>query len=176
MNWGIAQNSEDKIKAMQFLNFAYSNADFMNLLNWGIEGEDYELVKGSDKLIDYPEGVDSSNVGYHMNMGWHLPNQFIGYIWNGLPEDIFDEYAKFNDSALKSKAFGFTYDPTSVSTELASLTSVKAEYAPALECGSVSDVNAILAEFNKKLYDAGLQKVIDLKQKQLDAWLATKEN
>lgn len=173
MNWGIPQNSADKVKAMQFLNFAYSNPDFMSLLNWGIEGEHYIKVDGSDNIIDYPQGVDANSTKYRLDMGWHLPNQYIAHIWNGLPEDIWDQYRAFNDSALKSKAFGFLYDPTTVSTELAGLLSVKAEYSKSLETGSVSDVDATLKEFNEKLYAAGLQKVIDLKQEQLNAWLAS---
>ena len=38
-------------------------------------------------------------------------------------------------------------------------------------CGSV-DVDSTLEEFNKALYDAGLQTVMDAKQEQLDAWVA----
>lgn len=171
-NWGIANNSEDKEKAMQFLNFAYSNADFMNLLNWGIEGEHYQKVEGSENVIEYPQGMDDSNTTYHMNMGWHLPNQYIAHIWTGLPEDVWDQYKAHNDSAVKSKAFGFLYDPTSLSTELTALMGVQEEYVKPLETGSVSNVDQALQEFNDKLYAAGLQKIIDLKQEQLDAWLA----
>lgn len=172
-NWGIAHQSEDKVKAMEFLNFAYSNAEFNNLMNFGIEGEDYALIDGSSSVIDYPEGKDSSNA-YHFNMGWMLPNQFLGYVWNGNPEDVWQQYQEFNDSALKSKAFGFAYDSSTVATELAALQSVTDEYVKSIETGSVTDVDATIQAFNDKLYAAGLQKVMDLKQEQLDAWLASK--
>lgn len=173
-NWGIAQQSVDKVKAMEFLNFAYSNANWNNLMNFGIEGEDYAKVEGSDVLIDYPEGKDSTSA-YHLNMGWMLPNQFLGYVWNGQPEDIWQQYQDFNASATYSKAFGFFYDSSSVSTELTALSSVESEYKRSLETGSVPDWEATLAEFNERLYTAGLQTVMDLKQEQLDAWLATQE-
>ena len=52
---------------------------------------------------------------------------------------------------------------------------MESEYKKPLETGSVSDVEATLKDFNDKLYAAGLQKVMDLKQEQLDAWLATQE-
>jgi len=55
---------------------------------------------------------------------------------------------------------------------LTALQSVLNEYKRPLETGSVSDVEATLKEFNDKLYAAGLQKIMDLKQEQLDAWLA----
>lgn len=172
--WGIAQNSENKEKAMQFLNYIFTSPEFNNLINFGIEGEDYVKVEGSDVLIDFPEGKDSSNC-YHLDMGWALPNQFIGYVWNGLPEDEWQQLRDFNDSARKSKALGFMYDAAEVSNELVALKSVLSEYQKALETGSVSDVDATLKEFNEKLYEAGLQKVIDVKQEQFDEWLAGKE-
>ena len=50
---------------------------------------------------------------------------------------------------------------------------MESEYKKPLETGSVSDVEATLKDFNDKLYAAGLQKVMDLKQEQLDAWLAS---
>lgn len=170
-NWGIAQQSEDKAKAMQFLNYAYSTGEWNNLINFGIKGEDYELVEGSDIVIDYPEGKDASSA-YHLNLGWMMPNQFTGYVWNGYPEDVWQQYQDFNASATYSKAFGFIYDSSSLSTELTALQSVYNEYQKPIETGSVSDVDVSLKEFNDKLYAAGLQKVIDLKQEQLDAWLA----
>jgi putative aldouronate transport system substrate-binding protein len=175
INWGIARNSKDKIKAMQFLNFAYSNAEFMNLLNWGIEGEHYVFVQGNKNIVDYPPGINAGNAKYGRNLGWHFPNQYIAHIWTGLPGDIWDQYKAFNDSALKSKAFGFLYDPSSVANEIAALSGVQAEYTTALETGSVSNPERILREFNEKLYAAGLQKVIGLKQEQLDAWWASKQ-
>jgi len=176
-NWGIARNTSDPVKAMQFLNFAYSSPEFNNLMNFGIEGEHYVFVDGSDKVIDYPEGVDDATSTYHLNLGWHLPNQFIGHIWNGLPEDVWDQYMAFNDSATKSKAFGFIYDSSSVSTELTALSNVNTQFRASLETGTAgANWEQTLAEFNDKLYAAGLQTVMDLKQEQLDAWLAEQGN
>ena len=154
--------------------FSKCPATIPRTLNFGIEGEDYARVEGSEVYIDYPEGKDASSA-YHLNMGWHLPNQFKGYVWNGQPEDVWQQYKDFNASATYSKAFGFFYDSSSVATELTALSGVESEYKKPLETGSVSDVEATLKDFNDKLYAAGLQKVMDLKQEQLDAWLATQE-
>ena len=41
-------------------------------------------------------------------------------------------------------------------------------------CG-VTDPDEIIPELNEKLYKAGLQKVIDEKQRQFDEWLAAQE-
>lgn len=170
-DWGIAQQAQDKVKAMEFLNYAYTSPEWNNLMNFGIEGTDHVKVEGSDVLIDYPEGADTAAV-YHMNMGWMYPNQFIGSVWNGQPENIWEQYQDFNAEVTYSKAFGFMYDSSSVATELTALNSVAEEYVKSIETGSVSDLDATLKAFNEKLYAAGLQKVMDLKQEQLDAWLA----
>lgn len=170
-NWGIPSSCEDPEKAMEFLNWAYTSPEFNNLLNFGIEGEHYTFVDGSDKVIDFPEGIDASNASYCLNIGWECPNQFIGYIWNGRPEDIWDQYIAFNDSADWSIAYGFMYDASSVSNELTALQNVYNQYYKALCTGSM-DPETGIDQFNEALYAAGLQKVMDVKQEQLDQWLA----
>lgn len=169
-NWCIASNSKNPEKAMEFLNFAYSNSDFMNLINWGIEGEHYIFANEEKSLVGFPEGIDASTAAYNLNIGWQLPNQFIAYPWVGNDVDIWDQYKAFNDEAQKSKAFGFIYDPANVSNELVALNNVYNQYYNAIATGSVDPATA-LPQFNEALYAAGLQKVIDEKQTQLDAWL-----
>ena len=56
-----------------------------------------------------------------------------------------------------------------VSNEIAAVQNVYDQYRMSLECG-VSDPNEVLDEMNEKLYAAGLQTIIDEKQKQLDKW------
>ena len=170
-DWAIASNSKDPAKAMQFLNFAYTNSEFMNLINWGIEGEHYVFTDDAKTTICFPEGIDSSNSRYNLNIGWELPNQFIGYLWEGNEATLWEQYQEFNATARKSKAFGFAYDSANVSNELVALQNVYDQYYKAIATGSV-DVDEVLPQFVQALYDAGLQKVMDEKQTQLDAWLA----
>ena len=48
---------------------------------------------------------------------------------------------------------------------------MKNQYLPGLACGSLNPETE-LPKFLQALEDAGLQKVIDEKQAQLDAWIA----
>lgn len=171
--WCIANCAEDKTKACQFLNWAYTSGEFNDLINWGIEGIDWVL--NDDNQAEYPQGVDPSNVGYHNDLGWLYPNQFAGHAWAGNPVNIWDQYREYNNNSLKSLAFGFSYDSRPVSNEIAQLTNVENQYLKNVSCGIVDDVDAALSEFNQALYDAGLQTVIDDKQGQLDAWLAKQD-
>ncbi len=85
--------------------------------------------------------------------------------------DIWEQYEKYNSEMMTSKAYGFTFDSTPVTTEEAQLASVYEQYSKDLAFGVV-DVDSKLKEFNDALYAAGLQKVMDEKQRQLDEWLA----
>lgn len=168
--WGIARNSDNPEKAMQFLNLMYTDKDVVNLLDWGIEGKHY--VKVSDQVIDYPEGVNAGNVGY-AGTGWLFGNQFLSYVFKGDDEHLWDKMKAFNSGAIKSKALGFTFDSSPVKTEYAAVSNVLSQYRIALECGAL-DPDKVLPEFNAKLKDAGIDKIIAEKQKQLDAWAAAK--
>lgn len=168
--WGIAQNSENKEKAFQCLDYIYGSAEVMDLLNWGIEGQHYQVSDAANNIITYPEGIDATNKTYGLNLGWQLPNQFISHIWEGNTPDIWKNMQSAIEKATRSKALGFSYDPTTVSDQITALINVKNQYYDAIGSGSVDPATAI-PEFNKALFDAGLQDVIDLKQQQFDEYL-----
>ncbi|MCI9406275.1 MAG: ABC transporter substrate-binding protein [Oscillospiraceae bacterium] len=171
--WCIASQSKNPEKAMEFLDWMYGSAEFMNLWNWGIEGEHWSYIDGNKILIDYPEGVDMNSVGYHQNRGWTIPNQFIAGIWNGNPADLANVMADYNKNMTVSKGYGFFFDGSEYETELANLDAIREKYAYVIGSGAV-DPETEIANFNKELYDAGLQTIIDAKQAQFDAWLASK--
>ncbi|MDT8860207.1 ABC transporter substrate-binding protein [Alkalihalobacillus sp. MEB130] len=165
--WSIPRNSGDPEKAMQFLNLMYVDEELVNLLNWGIEGEHY--VFNNDNLVTYPEGVDGSNNGYRIAMSYLWGDSFLTYIAEGDEPTLWEDTRTFNENATKSKALGFIFDPTPVSSELTALDNVKNEYAIALETG-VMDPETHLPEFIQRLKDAGIDKYIEEKQRQLDEW------
>lgn len=167
--WSIAAQSKNPEKAMQFLNLMYTDKDIVNLLDWGIEGKHYTKVAGTTNIIDYPAGVTSANTGYGLNMGFEFGNQLISDIWKGDPSDLWTKMNKFNNTAIKSKALGFSFDVSKVKTEYAAVSNVINQYKPALDSGAV-DPTTKLPEFLSKLKDAGIDKIIAEKQRQLNAW------
>ena len=171
ITYGIAGGSKDPARAMELLNWIYKTEEANDLLNWGVEGTDW--VETEDGTLDYPEGVTADNCSYHQNYGWAQINQFNSHVWTGTPADIWDQYETFNNAGVASVAYGFMPDLTKYSNELSALKSVVDEYAKQLSTGA-ADPDKLLDEFNAKLYEAGLQTVMDAKQEQLDAWLAEK--
>jgi putative aldouronate transport system substrate-binding protein len=165
--WAIPRNTADPAAAMTYLNMLYTNADLMNLISWGIEGKHYEVQ--SNGLIDFPAGVDASNSGYNHGMGWMFPNQFLTHVWVGNDPGLWDQIRAFNRDAQKSSALGFSFDSSSVATEWTAVQNIYNEYWQSLEFGMV-DPSTAIPEMISRMQTAGLQKIIDAKQAQLDKW------
>jgi len=169
--WGIAQQSENPERAMMFLNMMYTDPQLANLIIWGIEDKHY--VKVSDNVIRYPDGIDSSTVGYAIN-ALTTSNPFIAYTLEGTDPKLADSVLAWNESAKKSKALGFTFNPSNVQNEITAIGNVNNRYRGILETGSV-EPDSKLKEYISQLQGAGIDKVIAEKQKQLDEWVASKQ-
>lgn len=172
--WGIAKNSRNTEIAFKVLDYMYGSPEIMNLLNWGIEDKHYKVVDSVNKVINYADGVTPGNTGYCMNIGWQLPNQELAYVWEGETAAKWSEQRNYIAAAKHSRALGFNYDPSGVKDLLTALNNVKNEWYDAIGFGAINPEEAIPV-FNQALYDAGLQKVIDIKQKQLDAWITKQQ-
>lgn len=169
--YSIAAGSKDPAKAMQMLNEIMTSTEIMNLLNWGVEGEDY--IVNADGLLDFPEGKDANSVGYHLNAGWILPNQFKCTPWCTNDADIYDQFQSYNETAVESKALGFLFDPEPVSDIVSAVSNVRSKYYKALIVGAV-DPDEYIPKYLEELDAAGNQELIAEIQRQLDAWLASK--
>lgn len=163
----VSGTSENPEKAVAFLDWLVGSGEMNDLMNFGIEGVHW--VEAEDGTATYPEGVSLENCGYHLDWGWAIPNQFAGHLWEGNDPDMYESYVEFQNNAHHSKAYGFSFDSSNVVNEVIACQAVLTEYLPGLTIGSV-DVETELAAMNEALYAAGLQKVMDEKQAQLDAW------
>lgn len=172
--WAIASSTEHPEACMKLLNLMYTDPVLENLMIYGIEGTHY-VAKGDasngQKIIGYPEGVDATTSDYRPSGGWLWCNQFIGHVWEGNPADYWDVTRDFNNTAVKSNAFGFTWDSSSVRNQVTACTNVMQKYHQALMCGAV-DPEETLPKFNQELKDAGIDDIIADKQAQYDAWRA----
>lgn len=164
----ISRNSKDQARAMMVLNRIYANAEVYNTLVYGIEGENYEVVKESPKTIRRISGN-----GYDADLAWRIGDQFKSYLLEGEAEDKWEKFAEYNESAVASPILGFNFDTTPVQNEIAQINNIYAEYWRGL-CSGTSDVDARLAERNQRLKSAGIEKVTGEIQKQLNEWKSGK--
>jgi putative aldouronate transport system substrate-binding protein len=171
--WGIAGNSANPEAAMGFLNLSYTDREIADMLSWGLEGTDWVVSETNPNLITYPAGVDASNTGWGLNMGWLMGNQYITHVWEGDDPDLYTALQDYCRSAVVSKAMGFQFDQSSVKNQITAVANVREQYLLNLEDG-VSDPDVVLPQFIAAMKQNGLDDIIAECQRQLDAWLAAK--
>lgn len=162
--WAIPQTSQEPEAAMTFLDMMYTDSRIANLLAWGVEGTDYELVDGIAKYVD---GKDKES--YHsFDFAWG--NQFLLHPWEGQPKDFRQQQEVDLTNVPLSKYLGFSLDMEPISNEISAVSVVINEYVPSIDCGFSND--AVYNEFLTKLKANGCDKIVEEYQRQLDAWLA----
>ncbi len=171
--WCISSNSANPEEAMRLLVKLYTDAELSNLLINGIEGVHYVYSDDSKKLITYPEGLDGATTAY-LSAGWAWPNQYLTPPWVPNPVDIWEQLDKFNSEAIPSVALGFMPNLDEVANEVTACTNVTDKYMDAITSGTV-DVRETAQIMNAELETAGIQKIIEVKQAQLNEWLAAQE-
>lgn len=163
----VSITSQNPGKAVEFLNLMNTDAYLKNLLTYGIEGVHYE--KTGDTSIKLLEKSKD-----YLIPSYTMGNHFIGYTTDPDPVDKWEEFQAFNDEAEIAPLFGFSFDGESVKNELAAVKNVSQQYYSQVFTGTAIDMDAAIEEFNTKLEQAGIQKIIDEMQKQVDAFLAEK--
>lgn len=170
ISWVISSGCKKPEAAMKFMNLTFTDKKVVNLIIYGLEGQDY--VKTDATHIKYPTGKDSNTVPYTAQLSCGIVgNMFIQYQVQGQSAADLKLMDLENKTAARSKAFGFTFDSSKVKTQYSSVTNVINQYLPGLSCGSL-DPDKEIPKFIKALKDAGMDAIVAEKQKQLDAWAA----
>jgi len=170
--WGIPVLSKKPEAAMKVLNLLYTDSEVEELLCNGIEGRNYVL--NEEGLCTFPDGVDSTNTTYSPNIGWIVPNGWIIHEWDTGIRDYAKKMDEYNDRAVVSPLFGFIFDSSPVLNEITACTNVINQYCCYAEEDCSVSVEDAIAEINAALKDAGIDRIIEEKQRQLDAFYAAK--
>lgn len=163
----IPLNSKNVDAAVKYLQYINTNADYRNMLAYGVEGVNYEVV--NDHFYRSLTGYD-----------WVSPNYTMAsFDMLLVPEAVpdADMYKKICDgvnTAPDNTLMGFAPDLSAVQNEVAACSSIVSEYAYALHRGDVADVDAAIAEYKEALEGLGLQEIIDELQRQVDEYVASK--
>jgi putative aldouronate transport system substrate-binding protein len=172
--WAISSSCKNPAAAMKLLNLMYTDPTLMNLMIYGIEGKHYiktgEAGNGQS-IIAYPPGIDGTTTQYRPSGGWLWGNQFVGHVWQGNPPDYWDVTRRFNETALKSYAFGFSWDSSDVKNQLTACVNVMGKYHKALMAGAVDPVTT-LPRFIEEMKSSGVDDIVADKQAKLNAWRA----
>ena len=96
---------------------------------FGEEGKDYDLVDGKIKQKDGQYSVANFSVG----------NLYVLPVMDGDPDNKWEVFQEFNDSAITSPILGFFLDKSPIENEIVALDSVFKEYDAQLWTGTVQD-------------------------------------
>lgn len=163
----ISKNSDNPEKAMEFLNLLNTDKYLRNLINYGIEGIHYEKI--SDNKIRLLEESQKYLVDYYT-----LGNLFITYVLDDEPDDKWAEFKAINDNSKISPVLGFKFDSSNVKVEINSINSVLEEFKRSLYTGLV-DTEEYVEKLNNKLKSAGIDKVEEELERQLNEWINKKQ-
>lgn len=151
--------------AVRFMNLLYTNAEMMNLMCWGIEGETYQVIDG---VAQYVGDVDAAGSGYHRS-DYSVGNQFLCVPWAPNGADFRDLGEAYFKEAPGSIYLGLTVDTSAYESLVAAQAAVSEEFHGMMVGGLYSE--AVYNEYIEKLYAADLEGWIDLHQAAVDEFM-----
>ena len=155
---------------MEVVNHIFESVELQKLLNFGVEGVDYEMKDGKLYTIADVPADKKMNIGCNWNMVNHLvQNQFV-------VSDMYEGYQEILNGFEKNTVYhplqAFVFDKSEVETEVTNMSAVSKEYK-ALSYGMIADVESAVAEYRAALKSAGYDKVKAEYDRQVKEFMAT---
>lgn len=163
---GISATSENPEAALKVLELVNTDKEMYNLLVYGLEGVNYTKVNENRISLN-------KDMPYTWT-DWNVGNTFLKYAIDGEPDNAVEETKEINATAFKSPLLGFNPNVDELKTEIAACKSAISEFFKLLDYGLV-DVDKTYNDFMTKLKAGGSDKIITEIQKQIDEWVAQKQ-
>jgi putative aldouronate transport system substrate-binding protein len=168
-SYAISARCDEKTAGacLEFLTLLNTDSTVANLMAFGIEGEDYNMVDGI---------VTKTNAGKYNHGAWETASVNVVGLEPSDPANKLELYDEFNLNGVKSIAAGFRFDSSPVDASYASCQQIFQEFGYTLENGGFApaDVPAAIADYQAALDGAGYQDVLAEAQAQYDAWKAVR--
>lgn len=173
--WCVTDYTEYPEQALMVLNEFYINPELANLLEWGIEGEHYQIVDAENGKVGFLEGQHPGNVAYYNFIKDAIPNCYITYIGVDEKDGKWDLYQNFKEEHMAvSPYLGFTFKQDAVQNEVAACTNVLEKYYNGLLSGQL-DPSTEYDKMVSELETASINKIVEEAQSQLDEWIANNQ-
>jgi putative aldouronate transport system substrate-binding protein len=162
----VGAHSKNPERALMAYELIRQNEEVYRLINYGMEGVQYEIKDGKRTL---PAGYDEARDKFYTDFWGGRVDRFeipSDQDWDGIGEI----YAKY-DKIKKPFPYGkFVFDKTSVDAEMTAISQVVGEKMPAILFGKAGDPAQAVNDLREKLKAAGYDKVKDEIQRQLDEY------
>lgn len=166
---GISASSDHPEKALELLQLINTDSKFRDMMAYGEEGVNFDYVqKFGETRVKKGEGYTD------WTMATYTQGQFFNLtITDEVEENQWDEVKKLNEEAKASVLLGFSFNPEPVQDEIANVLAVYNKYKSELLAG-VHEPHAKVKQIIEEMNKAGLNKIIEESQKQIDEFKKTK--
>lgn len=164
----IHATSKNVERSLMLIDLLQNDKEIHDLTMYGISGKHYEPV-GDDR---YSAGPSAANYTGFSNWGWNSPLNRKDASYPVEADDILKQWEpKVYHFALET----FVFDDTKVKNEVSNVGNVMLRYAIPLEYGLIPDLDKGQADLIKQLKSAGIDKIQQELQSQIDAFLAAQQ-
>ena len=166
----ISITSDNPERALMLYELITSDEDAFNAFFYGIEGTSYEFVD------DQVKALNSDDYGF--SACWAARTTEFTKDSYGAPPDLkeqkagFDKHIEEKNGEGCQKYQGFNINTSNIETEYAAVQNVIQQYWQPLELAYV-DIESGLKDYQAKMEAAGIEKVREELQKQLDEYAAS---
>ena len=170
----ISSTCKNPARVMKFLDLMWTDSEIMNLLVFGVEGEHFEKTDSEDGL-QIQILPNSRYTNYTMT--WAYASEFLDgvYYIDQYDENPYLQSKEVNEQATLNAAIGFHFDESRVSAQIAACKAITSTYLTEFSTGQHGDnIMTIYDTFIQKLKDAGMDRIVEEKQRQLTEWLQSK--
>ena len=156
----ISSSSKNKEKSFDFLNLVNSDSKLRNLLAYGIEGEHYKKIGGTNiEIINDRYIVDKLIQGTFFNLYTEKPMQ----------TSTLNKYKDFNKSSKESHILGFVYDDKNLKSKIDTCSIIYEKWMGKINTGSLPPIEST-TKMIEELNSAGYRDIIQDIQTQLDKY------
>lgn len=160
----ISTMSKNPERALMAIEKFMTDESYYRLIQYGIEGRQYEVVDG---LAKQPASFDPEKDGGGFAV-WSLRNDKYNIPYATEDPRRYELNEAWNKVAVDNPYVGFNFDTSNVTTEIASITNVNAQLGIQIMLGKTTmDPKEAVAEYRRQLEQAGINKVIEEVKSQL---------
>ncbi len=164
----IPNTAEHPERALALWNLLTTDQEAYDTFFYGILGTTYEVNdEGQFRMLD-------SDL-YQSNAMWAVRTMDLNRNQWGAPEaydTIREGWEESIQEGVGTERFtGFVFDTTNVTTEIANCQNVRQQYGWPLELGYV-DKEKGLEDYRKQMQNAGIDRIVEEAQRQLDEYIA----
>ena len=163
--YAVSAASENIDRYLMLFNWMNQSQENYDLLAYGVMDKDYTLNgERVNKLV-------TDNFWDE----WQIANITYRRYTMDVPDDFIESYNKTDEGAIRGKDVGFTFDTSSLQTEIAKMDVVRQEKMKPIEYG-FADYEENFPAALEELKAAGLDKYMAELQKQFSEWYASRDN